>query len=167
MKLCRDCGERPCYPRRTRCARCLARHLAANAKPIPKLDQQNRKMLTLLRTSGMDFSESPQAMGKPSREKGLRAEREIVARHAEIAVHAERVPLSGQQKFRNSVDIDVYAFGKHNAPLVAEVKARASGEGFQILERWLGEGDLLFLRRDRAPPMIILPWRTYERLLKR
>jgi Holliday junction resolvase len=107
-------------------------------------------------------------MGKPSRDKGLRAEREIVARHADLLVRCERVPLSGATGYQgNSADLDVYAFGPDAAPLVAEVKARASGEGFAMLERWLSDADILFLRRDRQAPLIVLPWASYARLLRR
>jgi hypothetical protein len=55
--------------------------------------------------------------------------------------------------------------GGDAAPLVGEVKARGNGEGFATLERWLGDNDALFLRRDRAEPMIVLPWRAWARLL--
>ena len=34
-------------------------------------------------------------------------------------------------------------------------------------ERWLGDNDLIFLRRDRAEPMVVLPWETWARLLAR
>jgi hypothetical protein len=37
------------------------------------------------------------------------------------------------------------------------VKARANGESFATLERWLGDADALFLRRDRASPIVVLP----------
>jgi hypothetical protein len=81
-------------------------------------------------------------------------------------VHAERVPLSGAARYQGGChDVDVYAFGKDAAPLVAEVKARANGEGFATLERWLGENDALFLRRDRAEPIVVLPWRVWVRFL--
>jgi len=33
------------------------------------------------------------------------------------------------------------------------------------LERWLGENDLLFLRRDHAEPLVLLPWRVWAALL--
>jgi hypothetical protein len=39
--------------------------------------------------------------------------------------------------------------------------------GFVTLENWLGEYDALFLRRDRADPMIVLPWRVWALLLGR
>ncbi|BCI68114.1 putative PDDEXK endonuclease [Acetobacter aceti] len=99
-------------------------------------------------------------MGKPSRDKGARRERQIVSLHVEAGVRAERVPLSGAMRFRNtaSTDVDVYARGKDNAPFVCEVKARANGEGFRTLEGWLGNADALFLVRDRKEPMVVLPW---------
>ena len=49
----------------------------------------------------------------------------------------------------------------------AEVKARASGGGFVQLERWLAQHDALFLRRDRADPLVLLPWSTWARLISR
>jgi hypothetical protein len=29
------------------------------------------------------------------------------------------------------------------------------GAGFMVMERWLGDNDLVFLRRDRADPMVV------------
>jgi Holliday junction resolvase len=105
-------------------------------------------------------------VSRASRDKGARIEREIVARHTAIGVKAERVPLSGIVRYRgNGCDIDVYAFGPDAAPLVGEVKARGNGEGFATLERWLGDADMLFLRRDRAEPLVVVPWRVWVRLL--
>ena len=34
-------------------------------------------------------------MGKPSRDKGQRRERQIVALHTDLGIHAERVPQLG------------------------------------------------------------------------
>ena len=79
-------------------------------------------------------------MSKSQRDKGLRAEREIVDRHKAINVHAERIPLSGASRYRGAGhDVDLYPFGRDAAPLVAEVKARGNGSGFTLLEKWLGE----------------------------
>ena len=69
------------------------------------------------------------AMSKLSRDKGLRAERAIVAAHADLGVAAERVPLSGASRYQGNGD-DVDEYGRDAAPLVCEVKPRASGEGF-------------------------------------
>jgi hypothetical protein len=46
--------------------------------------------------------------------------------------------------------------------------SRKNGPGFITQpERWLGEYDLLVLRRKHADPMIVLPWRTWAALLMR
>jgi Holliday junction resolvase len=107
--------------------------------------------------------------GAAPRRKGDRCERELVLRHAELGVKAERYPLSGASRFRGSGhDLDVYAFGRDEAPLVTEVKARKNGAGFTTLEKWLGEYDaLLFLRRNHTDPLVLLPWRVWARLLER
>jgi Holliday junction resolvase len=100
------------------------------------------------------------------REKGARIEREIVNAHRKMGIRAERYPLSGSSRFRGSGhDVDIYAFGVDEAPAVGEIKGRASGKGFTMLERWLGEYDVLFLRRDRADPLVVLPWRVWKRLI--
>ena|SRR6516164_743052 len=106
--------------------------------------------------------------GAKSRQKGDRAEREIVALHEQVGVFCERYPLSGASRFRGSGhDVDLYPFGRDAAPLVAEVKARTNGSGFAQLEKWLGEYNVLFLRRDRADPLVVLPWRTWTALLEK
>jgi hypothetical protein len=105
-------------------------------------------------------------VSKSEREKGARVEREIVNAHKDMGIKAERYPLSGGSHFRGQGhDLDLYIFGDEAAPAVAEVKARADGTGFALLDRWLGDYDLLFLRRDRADPLVVLPWRTYQRLI--
>jgi hypothetical protein len=105
--------------------------------------------------------------GARHRRKGDRIEREIVEAHRAVGVHAERYPLSGANRFRGSGhDIDIYAFGREAAPLVAECKARRNG-GFVQLERWLGEYDLLVLKRNYADPLVLLPWRAWACLLER
>jgi Holliday junction resolvase len=104
--------------------------------------------------------------GARHRQKGGRIERELVDRHEALGVHAERYPLSGASRFRGSGhDLDIYVHGRDAAPLIAEVKARANGAGFTTLDRWLGEFDVLFLRRDRADPLVLLPWRAWAALL--
>lgn len=105
--------------------------------------------------------------GRAARQKGDRFERAIVELHKDIGVQAARVPLSGAAGGRFSGDVDVYARGLEAAPFVGEAKARGNGNGFVMLERWLGENDLLFLKRDRQEPMVVLPWRTWAELVKR
>jgi hypothetical protein len=106
--------------------------------------------------------------GRGHRRKGDRIEREIVARHSVMGIHAERYPLSGASRFRGSGhDFDIYLFGADNAPLTAEVKARKTGAGFATLESWLGEYDALFLRKDGADPIVVIPWRVWAQLSER
>jgi hypothetical protein len=98
-------------------------------------------------------------VGKKSRTKGGRLERELVNLCKGMGLEAKRVPLSGAAVGYPG-DIQI-------GDLRAEVKGRASGEGFKTLERWLGENDLLFLRRDRQKPLVLLSWPTWERLMRR
>lgn len=106
--------------------------------------------------------------GASSRRKGSNVEREIVERHRALGIHSERYPLSGASRFRGSGhDVDIYAFGRDDAPLVAEVKSRKNGAGFTTLEKWLGEYDALFLRRNHADPLVVIPWRIWARILER
>ena len=96
-------------------------------------------------------------MGKKSRTKGGRLEREVVNLCKEMGLSAHRVPLSGAVKG--------YAGDVIVGDLRCEVKGRASGEGFTILERWLGDFDLLFLRRDRKTPLVVMPWKTWQKVM--
>ena len=106
--------------------------------------------------------------GARHRRKGDRIERELVNRHQALGVRAERYPLSGASRFRDSGhDIDVYLFGHDEAPIVCEVKGRKSGTGFATLEGWLGEFDALFLRRNNADPLVTLPWRVWARIIEK
>lgn len=101
--------------------------------------------------------------GAKHRRKGSRVEREIVAKHLEIGVPAKRVPLSGAQAgYPGDVAIEL-----PDGLLMGEVKARKGGAGFVTLEKWLGENGVLFLRRDKAEPIMVVPWSTWARLLRR
>jgi Holliday junction resolvase len=140
------------------------RNAAAEARGVPETDQLGGRVNR--ENSLATGSVQGRRGGRRSRVKGDRIEREIVSRHAEIGIKAERYPLSGASRFRGSGhDIDIYAFGTDEGPLVAEVKSRRSGAGFVTLEN--GEYDCLFLRRNSAEPMVLLPWRVWAALLGR
>ena len=107
-------------------------------------------------------------MSRAQRDKGARRERQVVALHLELGVHAEKVPLSGASHYQGAGHvIDIYPHGRDHGALVCEVKARASGEGFKTLENWLGENDVLFLVRDRQEPIVTMPWRGWKDILGR
>jgi hypothetical protein len=106
--------------------------------------------------------------GAKHRRKGDRVEREIVALHKELGIHAERYPLSGASRFRGQGhDVDLYPYGPDEAPMCAEIKSRKSGAGFTTLENWLGDYDVLFLKRNNADSLVVLPWRTWAQLIAR
>jgi hypothetical protein len=105
--------------------------------------------------------------GARHRRKGNRVERSLVDLHKSIGVHAERYPLSGASRFRDQGhDLDLYLWGRDEAPAVAEVKARKNGAGFTTLERWLGEYDALILKRNNTDPLVVPPWRIWARLIQ-
>ena len=95
-------------------------------------------------------------MSRTSRSKGARIEHEIVRLHHNIAIPAEKISRSGY------TGPDLHIADEFQA----EVKARGSGEGFVTLEKWLGAADILFLRRDRQAPFVVMPWAIYERLMR-
>jgi hypothetical protein len=104
--------------------------------------------------------------GARHRRKADRCERELVAAHKTIGIFCERYPLSGASRFRGSGhDLDLYIWGREQAPAVCEVKARKGGTGFTTLEKWIGDFDCLFLKRNNADPLVVLPWRVWTRLL--
>ena len=102
--------------------------------------------------------------------KGTRIEREIVKRHEDAGIPVKRVPWSGAigslYPEYDRMKGDVRILPATPDELTGEVKARANGKGFVTIEKWLGDNDVLFLRRDRQPPFVVLPWGTYERLMK-
>jgi hypothetical protein len=102
----------------------------------------------------------------------MRVEREVVKLHSKIGVPAERVPLSGAQRYQgNGEDVDIYPFGYDEAPVIAQVKCNQ--KGVKGLMEALGDADCLFLRWDAEPgqparaPHVLLTWEAYERLLLR
>lgn len=102
-------------------------------------------------------------MANPSKAKGSRRERQIVDRLRALGALAQRVPLSGAAQGQFGGDV---RFNLRGNPKVAEVKARAEGAGFKVIEKWLGGNDALFLVRDRQPPLVVLTWEFFEELVR-
>jgi len=101
--------------------------------------------------------------GRSNKRKGSNVERIIVKLHNECAIKARRVPLSGAVK---GYEGDIYIPLTKEDHLIAEVKSRKGGGGFTTLEGWLGDNDILFLKRNNRRPAVYMPWATYERLLE-
>lgn len=91
-------------------------------------------------------------MGKSSRDKGNRVEREIVRLLQERGYAAERVPLSGAAGGRYGGDITVPVCGVDRT---IEVKAR--GHGFASLYGWLADNYALIVKADRQKPLLVIP----------
>lgn len=87
----------------------------------------------------------------------------MVAMLRQIGVRASRVPLSGSAGGEFSGDLQAHIGA---SPLRCEVKGRANGEGFKTVENWLGDNDLLFLIRDRATPLVTMPWPVFAAMIK-
>lgn len=100
-------------------------------------------------------------MPNRSRQKGDRREREVVKLHIRDGLHAERIPRSGAAGGEFSGDVQIFTNNMR-----AEVKGRANGEGFKVITRWLADNDLLFVRQDRADPLVVMPWKVYAMLAK-
>ena len=102
--------------------------------------------------------------GRASRQKGDRTERALVGMFKEWGFDAERVPLSGAAG--GSYTGDIICTDPDLGRMVCEVKARASGAGFVTLERWMGDNDMLILKRDRQTPMFVLSGALMERMVR-
>jgi len=90
-------------------------------------------------------------MGKASRDKGGRGEREFAA-----LIGGERVPLSGAAG--GSYTGDVKGLGRK-----WEVKRRA--DGFKQLYKWLDGADALAVRADRKEWLVVMPLETLLEML--
>ena len=98
-------------------------------------------------------------MGKKSRDKGYRAERQIIRRHIEAGLPARRVPLSGAcEGFEGDL---IVGWGYPERDLKAEVKCRGGGQGWGMVSEWLEGNDLLFLVSDRKEPLVVMPFEVY------
>ena len=100
-------------------------------------------------------------MGKASRDKGNRRERELVNDFKAWGLKAMRVPLSGATEYAKG-DIDVYKAGR-DAPFIVELKARKAHPKY--LTEWLGDFDMLALKSDKQERLYVLPEKTLRELL--
>lgn len=96
-------------------------------------------------------------MSRRSRNKGYRAERNLVIELRRHGIRAVRVPLSGACEGFSG---DLLVEGK-----TAEVKARHNG--FRELYKWLENRDLLFLKADFKGYLVVLRLEDFIRLLGR
>ena len=101
-------------------------------------------------------------MAKAQREKGLRRERQVVARLNDLGLKAERI----SQPYKPGPDLAItMPTGK---TFSGEVKGRAQGASpFPTLKRMLGTppADTLFLVEDQYDPLVVLRWEAFKTLI--
>ena len=100
-------------------------------------------------------------MGVASKRKGSRIEREIVQLHRDIGVHAERdTTVMGPMWMFMRV-----ARKRRHSP----VRSRAGRMDLDSLRSKPGwpNSNVLFLKRNNATPLVVLPWRVWRSLLQR
>ena len=100
--------------------------------------------------------------GRGAKVKGSTFEREVVNWHRDLGVPAERVPLSGALKGDYSSDVLIGA----QKALTAECKrrARAYKDLYDALDQ--DDSDMLFVRADRKPTLVVLRMETYKSFLQ-
>jgi hypothetical protein len=91
------------------------------------------------------------AIAAPARPSPDHREREIVRALQAKGFAAARVPLSGAVGGRFSGDVVLPLLGRD---LCVEVKARA--DGFCELYSWLAHRDVLIVKADRQPPLVVV-----------
>jgi len=93
----------------------------------------------------------PMSGGRSSREKGMRAERQIVELFRQVGLKAYRVPLSGiSAGFKSDVEVRI---GSQRLRFASKVRAKEFG----LLYRWLTGSDALVVKADRKPMLVVLP----------
>lgn len=92
-----------------------------------------------------------------SRTKGKRAEYQVRDRFQRLGLRAERVPLSGSSRLLKG---DVALSGG----LKVEVKSRK--DDFRRIYRWLKDSDILVLKSDRKPYLVVMTFEALENLIK-
>lgn len=86
-------------------------------------------------------------MGKSQRRKGYRGENQLVNYFKQYNLNAVRIPLSGSTEFQKG-DVIVEDF-------ICEVKLRK--DGFREIYKWLEGNDILFIKADRKPYLVVMP----------
>ena len=95
-------------------------------------------------------------MGRSQKRKGYRGEHNLEKLLKTAGLNAERVPLSGATKFAKG---DVVVEG-----LVGEVKWRK--DGFKQIYKYFEGKDLLFIKADRKPYLVVMRLEEFIELLR-
>ena len=97
-------------------------------------------------------------MGKRSIRKGKRVEYLVRDAFRELGFECYRVPSSGNsQGFKGDLVLE--------GLFRVEVKARR--DGFKTLYGWLENSEILVIKADRKPPLVVMSFETLKNLLRR
>lgn len=102
-------------------------------------------------------------MGKPSRDKGARYERELVHDFAAMGLKARRVPLSGATAYAKN-DVEVVAGFDGKTVYSGECKRRKALPRF--FTEALDGADFAAFRQDHGETLIVLRLDTFGELLQ-
>src|SRR5258708_7313845 len=103
-------------------------------------------------------------MSNRSKQKGDRAERQIVKELQDLGLKAARVPLSGAVGGEYSADIDLSIPGIGDVK--AEVKSRHSAaRGGSTIKKGVGENSLLLLKENNQEPLVVMSIRLFRDLI--
>jgi hypothetical protein len=94
-----------------------------------------------------------------AKRKGSGFELEVVHRHQALGIDAFRIPLSGAvERFPGDIQI---------AGMIAECKRRKKSYTslYSALEQG-GGSDMMFCRDDQRETLVVLPWQTWELIIK-
>lgn len=103
-------------------------------------------------------------MSHPNKKRGYNVEIQIRDKHIAAGIPCERVPLSGSMGGKYKGDLNIPSVS-HPA-FIAECKARRNGSGFAVIEKWLGDKDILFTKRNNQEPLVVMRFDVYLELMK-
>jgi Holliday junction resolvase len=99
-------------------------------------------------------------MGKMQLYKGNRFKRTAVNIFKAFDIPAQRVPLSGATEYAKG-DIEITL---HDKIYRIECKARAAG--FKQIYAWLNGNDLLVIKADRSPALVVIGLEEFCQLVR-
>lgn len=99
-----------------------------------------------------------------AKDRGRFVENWIRDKHLENGIQCERVPLSGSIGGNYSGDLAIPSIASKE--FLCESKARRNGTGFRVIEEWMGNKDILFIKRNNVDPLVVIPFKLYLRLMR-
>ena len=103
-------------------------------------------------------------MSAKSKIRGYNHEISVRDKHTEAGIPCERVPLSGSMGGKYQGDLCIPSI--EHREFILECKARRNGSGFKMIEQWIEDKDLLFMRRNNQEDLVVMPMNIYIKLMQ-